>query len=411
MPMPLPTLIDRARGCLLGLAVGDALGAPLEGLSPQQIRAHYGHVLDYVDGAKAWRRKPFRWRLPGLYTDDTQQALALAETLIRHGKIDLDYLAGLYLALANPRAGHLGAHRGAGRSFRQVIDLLERGTSPLETGQDSAGIGAAMRIAPVAIFHAKSPEDRGMFEAVMAASRMTHRDIRSLSGAMAVAHGCARLLAGEDRTPSLLFRLASDVARAEDRIAQDDSGSSSSIVTHRRSLSTAIAHVEAVLDYPRERALAALVEEANRHGAEPVCRRPTMGFPPACIPTCLYLLLTTDSFEEALIETVNLGGDADSAGAILGAFAGASQGIEAIPERWLVGLQNREGIDRRAQALIVPGPVSSAVNHNDPDFPADPTANEFLETERALSRREVACRDELMAQSSRGDDLGANRHR
>ena len=43
---------------------------------------------------------------------------------------------------------------------------------------------------------------------------------------------------------------------------------------------------EALLDIPRERALAALVEEANRHGAEPVCKRPTMGFPPACIPTC-----------------------------------------------------------------------------------------------------------------------------
>ena len=59
------TRIDRARGCLLGLAVGDALGATLEGLSPQQIRAHYGQVADYVDGAIAWKKKPYRWRLPG----------------------------------------------------------------------------------------------------------------------------------------------------------------------------------------------------------------------------------------------------------------------------------------------------------------------------------------------------------
>ena len=57
-----------------------------------------------------------------------------------------------------------------------------------------------------------------------------------------------------------------------------------------------------ILDLPRERALPALAEEANRHGAEPDCKRPTMGFPPACIPTCFYILLTTDSFEEALTE-------------------------------------------------------------------------------------------------------------
>ena len=97
------------------------------------------------------------------------------------------------------------------------------------------------------------------------------------------------------------------------------------------SLSRAIAHAESVLDAPRERALAALVDEANQHGADPVCRRPTMGFPPACIPACLYLLLSTDSFEEAITEVVNLGGDTDTAGAILGAMAGAYYGVDAIP--------------------------------------------------------------------------------
>ena len=79
-----------------------------------------------------------------------------------------------------------------------------------------------------------------------------------------------------------------------------------------------------------------------------------MGFPPACIPTCLYLLLTTDSFEEAVTEVVNLGGDADTAGAILGAMAGAYYGVDAIPERWLDGLQNRDGIEAPGRG---PGPA------------------------------------------------------
>src|SRR5947209_11185389 len=137
--MPQLNRIDRVSGCLLGLSVGDALGAPLEGLSAQQIRAHYGQVDDFVDGARAWKKKPYRWRLPGLYTDDTQQALALADVLLECGGVDPDRLAALYLGLATPKGAHLGAHRGIGRSFRAVLAELERGVSPRQTGQTSAG--------------------------------------------------------------------------------------------------------------------------------------------------------------------------------------------------------------------------------------------------------------------------------
>ena len=388
------TRIDRVRGCLLGLAIGDALGGPLEGLGAQQIRAHYQQVTDYVDGARAWKKKPYRWRMLGLYTDDTQQALALCDILLAHGRIDVNRLAELYLALATPEAGYAGAHRGVGRSFRMVLADLRRGVSPDRTGQDSAGIGAAMRIAPLALYFA---DDEALCqEAVMAASLMTHRDIRSLSGAMAVVHAVRRLAAGAERDPSLLFRVAADTARSERWIAAHHADSVSSIAAHGQSLSRAIAHTESLLDIPRERALAALAEEANRHGAEPTCRRATMGFPPACIPACLYLLVTTDSFEEALTEVINLGGDADSTGAILGAMAGAHYGVDAIPARWLAGLKNREGIELRAEALT----RRSAEGLDIPDLVA---------TEKALSDQETACRQSLMTQLSNGGDLGANR--
>jgi ADP-ribosyl-[dinitrogen reductase] hydrolase len=391
--MPQLTRIDRVRGCLLGLAVGDALGAPLEGLSAQQIRAHYGQVVDYVDGARAWKRKPYRWRMPGLYSDDTQQALALCDVLLEHGRVDVDRLAELYLGLATPKGTYVGAHRGVGRSFRQVLADLERGVSPRDTGQRSAGIGAAMRIAPVALYF--NGETEAMVAAVMAASLMTHRDIRSLAGAMAVSHAVRRLSAGALRDPSFLFRLAADVAREEERILAEHSRTVTSLEQHGRSLSRAIAHVESLLESPRERALAALVEEANRHGADPVCKRATMGFPPACIPTCLYLLLTTDGFEEAITEVINLGGDADSAGAILGALAGAHYGIAAIPDRWLDGLQNRVAIDLRAWGLL----RRSNVGLNIPDL---------IDTEHDLSAREGACRESLLTHSQNGGDRGAN---
>jgi ADP-ribosyl-[dinitrogen reductase] hydrolase len=394
--MLLSTRIDRVRGCLLGLAIGDALGAPLEGLGAQQIRAHYQVVTDYVDGSRAWKKKPFRWRLPGLYSDDTQQAMVLADVLLEHGRMDLDRLAGLYLELATPEGSYVGAHRGVGRSFRQVLTELKRGVKPDRTGQGSAGIGAAMRIAPVALYFSDDPD--ALHDAVMAASLMTHRDVRSLSGALAVAHAVRRLLAGAGRDPSFLFRVAGDTAKAEERIANEAAGSVVSLQAHGRSLSQAIAATEPLLDIPRERALAALAEEANKHGAEPICKRATMGFPPACIPACLYLLLTTDSFEEALIEVVNLGGDADSTGAILGALAGAHYGAEAIPARWLEGLQNREGVEARALALAHRSTRGITI----PDLVA---------TEQALSAREAACRTDLMSHTpnANGGDLGANR--
>ncbi|HEV3162634.1 MAG TPA: ADP-ribosylglycohydrolase family protein [Isosphaeraceae bacterium] len=388
------TRLDRARGCLLGLAVGDALGAPLEGLSAQQIRAHYGQVIDYVDGARAWKKKPFRWRLPGLYSDDTQQSLVLADALLADGRIDPQRVADLYKQLATPKGSYLGAHRGLGRSFRQVLADLERGVPPRQTGQASAGVGAAMRIAPVALYFAGQPE--AMFDAVMAASLITHKDVRSLAGAMAVAYAVRRLAAGALREPSFLLWLAGDVARAEERIAAEYPDQVASLAEHGHSLSRTIARAERLLDIPRERALAALVEEANRHGADPVCKRPTMGFPPACIPTCLYLLLTTDSFKEAAIEVINQGGDTDTAGAILGALAGAHYGIDAIPGHWLAGLQNREGIDLRAIALT----RRSASGLTIPDL---------VETERRLSDREGLCRERLLAYQQSGGDLGANR--
>ncbi len=162
-------------------------------------------------------------------------------------------------------------------------------------------------------------------------------------------------------------------------------------------LSRSIAHVESLVDVPRCRALAALVDEANCHGADPECRRPTMGFPPACIPTCLYFFLTTESVEEALTEIVNQGGDADTTGAILGAMAGAYYGFEGLPERWLGGLQNRDGIESRAAAL-------AGVPIEELSIPG------LVETERKLSDQEAEHREQILRFFKDESDLDA-KHR
>ena len=389
------TRIDRARGSLLGLAIGDALGAPLEGLSTQQVRQAYGQVVDYVDGVIAWRKKPHRWRLKGLYSDDTQQALVLAECLLQCGKIDADWVAQAYMALSSPKGPYMGAHRGIGTSFRQALSLLEAGVPALAAGQDSAGCGAAMRIAPLALFYQNQTDQ--LLRDLAEVSRITHRDIRALAGAAAIAIAVDMFLAGASRQPSTLFRLAHRVAQAESWLAQTFGRELRCVDTHTHALSVAIAHVETLLELPRDQAFAQLMEEGNRHGPEQDCRRPTFGFTPVCIPTCLFALFTTDSFEDALVDVVNLGGDADTAGAMLGAMAGAFYGEMAIPERWRAGLRNREAIVTRAEALA----------RRDPSLAA--ALPPWLDTERRLTREESTMRDERIVQRQRGDDLGANR--
>jgi len=287
----------------------------------------------------------------------------------------------------------VGAHRGIGRSFRQVLAALESGTPASASGQPGAGIGAAMRIAPTGLYFRDDVD--AMFDAVLAASLMTHQDVRSVSGALAVAHLVRRLAAGEGRVPSLLLRVASDLVKHEQALESRFDTQVTHQDKHGRSMVQALAQAESILDLPRDRALAALVEEANRHGSDPVCRKPTMGFPPVCIPTCVYILLTTHSFEEALTEVINLGGDSDTTGAIVGAMAGAHYGANAIPSRWLDGLRNRSGIDARAIALA----QRSTSGLQIPDL---------IATEHALTREEIDTFEQFAGVASDHHGRGMN---
>jgi hypothetical protein len=107
------------------------------------------------------------------------------------------------------------------------------------------------------------------------------------------------------------------------------------------------------------------------------------------------VLLATDSFEEALSEVVNLGGDTDTAGAILGAMAGAYYGVDAIPQRWLDGLQNREGIEARALALAQRSTAGLYIP-------------ELIATEQFLTRKEGESLEQFASVVRNGGDRDAN---
>lgn len=372
--------MNQARGAMLGMAVGDALGAALEGLGPQQIRTHYGVVRHYVDGYRAWRRKKERWRLPGLYTDNTQQALAVAETLIECGEMRAVHLAELwkkmYRTNVESSTGSFpnGVHRNISRNFKKTLEMLKMGISHAEVSQPSAGLGAAVRVVPLAIAYRTDADH--LYHAVVESSMVTHCDIRSVSASLAVAFAIARLLNGEPRNPSFLFHVAADTSKSERRLAQEFPDRLCGLDKHLHSISRCIAKAEESLEKPREEALRAIVAEADRHGPNAPCRRPTIGFAPASLATCFYQLIISDSFVEGLSEMINLGGDADSTGAIIGALAGAHFGDDEIPQDWLTDLHGQEGIRQRAEAIFEMKLASSF--RNIPDL---------IETEKILCLR------------------------
>jgi ADP-ribosyl-[dinitrogen reductase] hydrolase len=350
--------MNRARGAMLGMAVGDALGAPLEGLGSQDIKTHYGLVDDYVDGSKAWRRKNDRWRLPGLYTDDTQQALCVAETLIECGQMQTSHLTETWRKMYRTPVDHSsgrfqnGVHRNIGKSFRTTLEKMSSAKPSEKASQPSAGLGAAVRVIPLAIAFCED-SDR-LYRSVVESSLLTHTDVRSIAAALAVAFATARLLNGESREPSLLFRVAGDTARCERRLAAEYADRIVNLEFHSNAISRSIARVDRILEMPQDDSLLAIMEEARNHGPNAPCKRPTMGFAPAALASCFYFLISSDSYQDGIVELINQGGDADTAAAILGGMLGAYFGYQGIPKFWLTPLYNADGLDTRAIALTLP---------------------------------------------------------
>ncbi len=340
--------IERARGCLLGQAAGDALGAPIEGLGRDRILRHNGGVHDYADARTLWTGRLGRAHLPGLYTDDTQQALLIADVLVDRRGYDAEAARARYLELARPAPGlpH-GAHRATSGNFRAALQRMAAGYPPLLTGVPSAGNGAAMRIAPIGLWYAG--DAAGLQRAAVEASLQTHADGRGVSAALAVAylvaHLAAHTVAGvaaerEALEAAIAFVREAELALAGERPDLQPGHFSRSLLL-----------LASLWGAPRCTVLHAIVAEANRQAPTRPVTSPADPFAPASVATAIYLALAVADFEGAVTEAVNLGGDADTVGAITGALSGARWGVSAIPQRWLDGLENRTGIAARADAL------------------------------------------------------------
>ncbi|WP_169980639.1 ADP-ribosylglycohydrolase family protein [Microbispora sp. H10836] len=292
---------DRARGCLLGLAAGDALGAPAENLGPEEIASRWG-VLTEIEGGG---------------TDDTEYTIFAATVLLRHGHgLTSEDVARAWREEIVARLD--GPMRGAGFSELGTVEALRRGLEPPLTGRWHAhgwSDGLAMRAAPYGIFAAGDPDEAARL--AEADGRVSHTG-EGILGGRAVAAAVAVAMTGAP---------PGEVAGAALRAVPEDSWTA-------RNLRAAL---DVAARTPRPLPGRALHDSFGRalHDAVVMAHYPWTDLAPEAVALAIAAYVAGGGEVEASVVTAaNLGRDADTTAAVAGALAGAGRGEAAVPERW-----------------------------------------------------------------------------
>jgi ADP-ribosylglycohydrolase len=300
--------LDRYRGCLLGLAVGDALGTTLEFNAPGSFEP----ITEMIGGG------PFRLQA-GQWTDDTSMALCLAESLVERGCFDPVDQMQRYVRWY--RHGHLssnGRFFDIGNTVRDALHTFEQTGEPFcgSTEPGAAGNGSIMRLAPVPMCFAGDPA---------AAVRRAAESSRTTHAAREAVDACrylgALLVGGLD-------------GRGKDELLAS--------------------HFEPVAGLWREQPLAPAIAEiaagSFEHREPPEIRG--TGYVVKSLEAALWAFHRSNSFRDGALLAVNLGDDADTTGAVYGQLAGAFYGESGIPLEWRQKLAHRELIASLAEHLF-----------------------------------------------------------
>lgn len=301
-------LAARYRGSLLGLAVGDALGTTLEFRPPGTFTP-----IEVMVGGGPFGLKPGEW------TDDTSMALGLAESLIACGGFDPADQMARYLRWY--REGYLSSTGWCfdiGNTVRAALLAYERTGEPMAgaTHPRSAGNGSLMRLAPVPLFFARTPEEAIRLSGE--SSRTTH--------ALPVCVDACRYLG------ALMVGAVYGASKEE-------------LLRERFS---------PVDGYWERYPLVPEIDEIAR-GSFKVRQTPEIkgsGYVVRSLEAALWALYHSPSFREGCLLAVNLGDDADTTGAIFGQVAGAIYGEEGIPKAWRARLAHYDFIVSVAEKLF-----------------------------------------------------------
>ena len=299
---------NRARGALLGLAIGDALGMPTQYLPRELIADRYG-ILDRFHPAPD-DNVISRGMAAGKVTDDTDQAVILGRLLVTgKGRVDPARFADELLAWEN-RMVAAGSTDLLGPSTRKALKLIGDGMSPDVTGRTGATNGAAMRVAPIGIVFAHEPIE-GLIEAVVQSGHVTHNTTIAIAGAAAVAAAISAGIDGACVEDAL--RLSVEAARL---------GAQRGFYYAGADVATRIAWA---LDLIRGKPTDTALDLIYRVVGTGVAMQETV---PAAMAICA---LAPDDPWLVCRLAASLGGDCDTVAAIAGAIVGACHGADAFP--------------------------------------------------------------------------------
>lgn len=330
---------DLARGSLLGLAVGDALGTTYEF---ERIEQPPYPALATQPAVDVIGRGPFDLE-PGQVTDDTQLAVCLAHSLRERGRLDVDDLGERYVAWTTS-AFDIGNQTGS------ALARIERGESAAtagvstwrEGGRRAAGNGSLMRTAPIAIALWSNPAR--VIEAAVDDSLITHADPRCALACAAFDAAIASRVAGTRGAMVEVARAA--LAGAERVLAARWGGDDPDVAADRGSIAGARADLERDLD-------AALTSDPGVQGTEIDLYR-TAGFVRVAFRLAFWHAAHTPSWRAAVADVASRGGDSDTNAAIVGARDGARDGAREIPAPWI----------DRVLGATQPGPADWAEAHH-----------------------------------------------
>lgn len=280
----------RALGAYLGLAVGDALGATVEFMTPSEIQNQYGVHREICGGG--WLALP-----AGDVTDDTEMSLAMGRAILRRGGFQVRAVADAFAEWL--RSGP----RDCGNTCRRgIVRYVREGSLAGPMNEEDGGNGALMRNLPVVL--CSLGDDAAFREHTLAQCHLTHH--HPLSDAAALCFG--RMAAG--------LILGGQVSEAE-------------------ALADALVAEHGLFAYRTYRG------PATAYVVDTVC-------------TVLKCFIGGTDFESIVVNAVNRGDDADTTGALAGMLAGARFGVQGIPARWLAALRPeiRQEVSDQVSGLI-----------------------------------------------------------
>lgn len=299
-------LTEQVLGCVLGGAVGDALGAPFEGLWSWCIPDPSVLLADYAEYEGFPR---------GQYTDDTQLTVATLQSIVLLGHVDPEHIARSIARLWRSQKVV-----GPGGACTAAADRLLAGGHWSECGSPvgQAGNGTAMRTAALGLYFLSCPER--LAETAARVSRITHQDPRSVAGGVAIA-SAARLMAANAGVEAveLCRTVAEDIRPLHAPFADLVAG----LPRHLTG------------DPNETREYVAWSGGGSREFDRPIIT-------PYVVPTVLAALWAVAKFptswSDAVAAVIGLGGDVDTLGAIVGGLMGARLGLAAIPNHLVAGV-------------------------------------------------------------------------